>query len=119
MHCFNNIIMNIFKLTYINKAQAVNDLVAKNILIPQEEDGYIFGEGVQAVVEIGTIILTYPTFDEEGNELTPVILADGYHYDVMSSKIYDFGSNLVMPKNPKHAFAGHSINEEYVPTDNL
>jgi len=108
--------MNIFKLTYTDKDQAVNDLVAKNILIPQEED-YSYGEGVQAVVEIGTIILTYPTFDEEGNELTPVILADGYHYDVMSTEIYDFGANLVEPKNPKHAFAGYPITVEYIPTE--
>lgn len=103
--------MNIFKLTYADKAQAVADLVAKNILIPEEE-GYIYGEGVQAVVEIGAIILTYPTFDEEGNELTPIVLADGYHYDVMSTETYDFGVNLVKPKNPKHAFAGYSITEE-------
>jgi len=31
----------------------------------------------------------------------------------MSSETYDFGSNLVEPKNPKHAFAGHSITEEF------
>jgi len=108
--------MNIFKLTYTDKDQAVADLVTKNILVPQEE-GYSYGEGVQAVVEIGTIILTYPTFDEEGNELTPVILADGYHYDVMSTEMYDFGANLIEPKNPKHAFAGYPITAEYIPTE--
>jgi hypothetical protein len=41
------------------------------------------------------------------------IYADGYHYDVMSSETYDFGANLVEPKNPKHAFAGHAITEEF------
>jgi hypothetical protein len=40
------------------------------------------------------------------------IYADGYHYDVMSSEVYDFGANLVEPKNPKHAFAGHATTEE-------
>ena len=119
MHRFNNVIMNIFKLTYIDKDQAVADLVAKNILVPQEEDGYTFGEGVQAVVEIGVIILVQPTFDEEGNELTPAVYADGYHYDVMSTEMYDFGTNLVVPKKPKHAFAGYPITEEYIPADNL
>jgi len=119
MHRVNNIIMNIFKLKYTDKNQAVYDLIAKNILVPQEEDGYIFGEGVQAVVEIGLIILAQPTFDEKGNELIPAIIADGYHYDVMSTEMYDFGNNLVVPKNPKHAFAGYPITEEYIPTDNL
>jgi hypothetical protein len=106
--------MNIFKLSYTDKDQAVADLVAKNILVPQEE-GYSYGEGVQAVVEIGLIMLEPPTFDEEGNELTPAVYADGYHYDVMSTELYEFGANLVEPKNPKHAFAGHATTEEYTP----
>jgi hypothetical protein len=35
----------------------------------------------------------------------------------MSTEMYDFGANLVEPKNPKHAFAGHAITEEYIPTE--
>jgi translation elongation factor P/translation initiation factor 5A len=89
----------IYKLTYTNKEQAVADLEAKQILT---ENGY--GEGVQAVVEIGLIVLD--VVDEQP------IYADGYHYDVMSTETYDFGANLVVPKNPKHAFAGYPITEE-------
>ena len=113
----NYIKMNIFKLTYPNKEAAVADLKAKNILI--EVDGIdgekheAYGNGVQAVVEIGLIILEQGTYDEEGNVITEPIYADGYHYDVMSSELYDFGANLIEPKNPKHAFAGHAINEEF------
>jgi hypothetical protein len=92
--------MNISKLTYKNKEQAIADLESKGILTA---DGY--GIGVQAVVEIGVIAL-----DENTN-------ADGYHYDVMSVESYDFGSNLVTPKNPKHAFAGYPINQEVHGTD--
>jgi len=88
--------MNIYKLTYTNKEAAVADLESKGILTA---DGY--GIGVQAVVEIGVIAI-----DENTN-------ADGYHYDVMSIDTYDFGSNLVTPKNPKHAFAGHATTEEF------
>jgi len=33
----------------------------------------------------------------------------------MSDNEYDFGTNLVEPKNPKHAFAGHAITEEVAP----
>jgi hypothetical protein len=35
----------------------------------------------------------------------------------MSTEMYDFGTNLIEPKNPKHAFAGHAITEEYVPEE--
>ena len=107
---------NIFKLTYSDKESAIADLKAKNILI--EFDGIdgekheAYGQGVQAVVDIGLIIVTPPVMD--GMEIvTPPVYAEGYHYDVMSSETYDFGSNLVEPKNPKHAFAGHSIKEEF------
>jgi hypothetical protein len=101
----------IYKLTYLDKHQAIADLVSKDILIPTEE-GQAYGEGVAAVVEIGLIMITPPTFDEEGNELTPAVYADGYHYDVMSTEMYDFGANLVEPKNPKHAFAGYPTTQE-------
>ena len=107
---------NIYKLTYSDKAAAVADLYAKGILI--EVDGIdgqkheAYGNGVQAVVEIGLIMLTPPVM--EGMEVvTEPIYADGYHYDVMSDNDYDFGANLVEPKNPKHAFAGHSVKEEF------
>jgi hypothetical protein len=107
---------NIFKLTYSDKATALADLKAKNILIetigPDEEKHEAYGNGVQAVVEIGLIMIEPPVM--EGMEIvTPPVYADGYHYDVMSSETYDFGANLVEPKNPKHAFAGHAVTEEY------
>ena len=111
----NNYLMNIFKLTYSDKATAIADLKAKGILVEVEFNGEkheAYGNGVQAVVEIGLIILTPPVM--EGMEIvTPPIYADGYHYDVMSENVYDFGANLVEPKNPKHAFAGHAVTEEF------
>jgi hypothetical protein len=97
--------MNIYKLSYTDKDQAVADLVAKGIYI-ETEDGLTYGDGVAAIVEIGLILL-------EVVEDEPVY-ADGYHYDVMSTETYDFGSNLVDPKNPKHAFAGHDVIKEEV-----
>jgi len=110
---------NIFKLSYTDKAAAVADLYAKGILIEVDDiDGEkheAYGSGVQAVVEIGEILLIPPTYDEEGNETSFPVYAEGYHYDVMSSELYDFGANLVEPKNPKHAFAGHATTEEYIP----
>ena len=115
--------INIYKLTYSDKEQATADLKAKGILVEVEFNGEkheAYGSGVQAVVEIGLIMLTPPVM--EGMIIvTPPVYADGYHYDVMSDKTYEFGMNLVEPKNPKHAFAGHSVKEEvdYIPQFNI
>jgi hypothetical protein len=112
----------IYKLTYENKDTALADLKAKGILV--EVDGIdgekheAYGNGVQAVVELGLIMIEPPVMD--GMEIvTPPVYADGYHYDVMSSELYDFGANLIEPKNPKHAFAGQQITEEYIPEDDV
>ena len=107
----------IYKLSYTDKATAVADLTAKGILVEitfQEQTSLVYGEGVQAVVEIGLIIIT-PAVMDGMTVVTEPIYADGYHYDVMADNEYDFGANLVEPKNPKHAFAGHATTEEYVP----
>lgn len=108
--------MNIFKLNYENEQQGLDDLKSKGIFVETEGiDGNVhlaYGEGVQAVVNIGKIMIVPPVMD--GMEIvTPPVYADGYHYDVMSSELYDFGANLVEPKNPKHAFAGHAVTEEF------
>jgi hypothetical protein len=109
--------MNIFKLNYENEQQGLDDLKSKGIFVETEGiDGNMnlaYGEGVQAVVNIGKIMITPPVMDEDMNIITPAVYADGYHYDVMSIEVYDFGANLVEPKNPKHAFAGHATTEEF------
>lgn len=92
--------MNIYKLKYTTKAAAEKDLKKKGLL------EYL--EGVHAVVELGKIITTDATYDEEGNELTAPIYASGYHYDVMCEQDIDFGSNSIEVNNPKHGFLGHN-----------
>jgi hypothetical protein len=96
---------HIYKLKYPNKETAIADLIAKEVYT----EDLSYGQGVQAVVEIGTIILTDGTYDEEGNVITEPIFAEGYHFDVMSENEIDFGvadiTNLV--NNPKHQFAGY------------
>jgi hypothetical protein len=99
---------HIYKLKYTNKETATADLIAKEVYVETEE-GLSYGQGIQAVVEIGLIILTDGTYDEEGNVITEPIYAEGYHFDVMSEQEIDFGvadiTNLV--NNPKHQFAGY------------
>ena len=100
--------IQIYKLKYTNKETAIADLIAKGVYIEKEE-GLIYGNGIHAIVEVGKVILTDGTYDEQGNELTAPIFADGYHYDIMSETEIDFGTNRIFPNNPKHAFAGYEV----------
>lgn len=98
--------MNIYKLVYTDKDEAIADLLAKGVYIETEE-GLVYGQGVQAIVEIGLIVLQDGTYDEDFNEVTAPIYADGYHYDVMCEQEINF-TNAIEPNNPKHNFAGHT-----------
>ena len=96
--------MKIYKLKYTDKETAIADLLSKKVYVKQtidEEEFLSFGEGIQAVVEIGKICINEPT-----QEIKP-IFADGYHYDVMSSYEIDFKENEIIVNNPKHSFLGH------------
>ena len=99
--------MNIYKLRFATKAAAEKNLKAKGVYVETEE-GLTYATGIHAVVEIGKIVTTDGTYDEEGNELTAPIYADGYHYDVMCEQEIDFGSNSIEVNNPKHTFLGHN-----------
>ena len=99
--------MNIYKLRFATKAAAEKNLKAKGVYVETEE-GLTYGTGIHAVVEIGKIVTTDGTYDEEGNELTAPIYADGYHYDIMCEQEIDFGSNSIEVNNPKHTFLGHN-----------
>ena len=104
--------MNIYKLKYTNKQAALIDLKAKNVYVEQivdDQTELTYSEGIQSVVEIGLIVLTHGTYDNEENEITAPVYADGYHYDVMCIQDIDFGSAKIEPTNPKHAFAGYTI----------
>jgi hypothetical protein len=82
--------MIIYKLKYADKETAIQDLLLKNVYVKQiidKEEVLYFGEGIKAIVEVGTI---------EG--------VNGFHYDVMSDQDIDFGDNEIIVNNPKHSF---------------
>ena len=97
--------IQVYKLKYKDRETAIADLIAKEIY--QEIDGELcYGNGIEAVVEVGLIIDQEATFDEQGNMLTEPTYRDGYHFDIMSEKEIDFGDKEIFPNNPKHTFAG-------------
>jgi hypothetical protein len=95
--------MNIYKLKYTDKETALADFINKGIYVEE----LLYAEGIQAVVEIGLIVLIDGTYDENFNEITAPIYADGYHYDIMAIQDIDFGTNEIIVNNPKHNFAGY------------
>ena len=97
--------MNIYKLQYKDKETAMADLLSKKVYIETEE-GLSYGSGIQAVVEIGKIVLEDGNYNEDGEELTAPVFAEGYHYDVMSEQEIVFKNEIVV-NNPKHTFAGY------------
>ena len=100
--------MNIYKLKYTDKETAIADLLAKKVYVEVEnldkEITLQYGQGIQAIVEIGLIVLNNGTYDADFNEITAPIFADGYHYDVMSENEIKF-TNAIEVNNPKHIFA--------------
>lgn len=97
--------MRIYKLKYTDKETAIADLISKEVY--QEIDGELsYGNGIEAVVEVGLLIDQEATFDEQGNLLTEPTYRDGYHFDIMTDIEINFGENEIFPNNPKHTFAG-------------
>ena len=99
----------IYKLNYKDKETAIKDFLNKGVFVEvvdlSEEKQLVYGKGIQAVVEIGKIIITNGVYDADFNEVTAPVYADGYAYDVMSDVEYKFESEI-FPNNPKHNFAG-------------
>lgn len=99
--------MNVYKLNYKDKETAIYDLLAKGVYVEQTFDEEIvltYGIGVQAIVEIGKIILTNGTYDAYFNVITEAVYADGYAFDIMSDNVIKFESEI-FPNNPVHSFA--------------
>ena len=100
--------MYISKLKYTDKETAIADLLAKKVYVEVEnlnkEITLQYGQGIQAIVELGLIVLENGVYDSEFNVIKEPIYADGYHYDVMSEKEIKF-ENEIQVKTPKHIFA--------------
>jgi hypothetical protein len=112
--------MEIYKLNYTDKETAIADLLAKGVYIETTFDGITslsYGQGIQAVVEIGKIVEIPGTYDADFKEITEAIYADGYAFDVMSDIEIVFESEI-FPNNPVHSFAGCvKVADEYIPND--
>ena len=92
----------IYKLRYSDKQKAVKDLQAKEVF---QRGSLLFGEGTQAVVFIGKIVLEEAVYEDDEMVVSPVY-ENGYFVDVMSDNKIDFDS-IVYPEKVAHKFAGN------------
>lgn len=99
----------IYKLNYKDKETAIKDFLKKGVYIEVEdlnkEKQLAYGNGINAIVEIGKIVLENGVYDENLNEIKAPVYADGYAFDVMSEIEYKFESEI-FPNSPVHNFAG-------------
>ena len=90
------------KLKYTYKETALKDLLAKGVYIENKNSDkevvLSYGDGIQAVVELGLIVLVNGVYDDKFNEVVAPVYADGYHFDVMSENKIDFGKNEITVK---------------------
>ena len=111
--------MEIYKLNYLDKETAIADLLAKGVyneVTFEEVTSLVYGEGVQAVVDIGQIVEVPGTYDEQGNVIIEPIYYNGVFYDVMCIQDIDFGTNEIFPVECVHSFAGYAQNADgYIP----
>jgi len=96
--------MRIYKLNYTDRETAIADLLAKGVYA-QTKEGLTYGQGIHAIVEIGKVVNTQGTYDDNGNVIAEPTYYDTYMYDVMSEQDIAF-ENEVFPTNPRHSF-GH------------
>ena len=93
--------MNIYKLKYSSKESLDSTLVSRGVI--DEEGNYL--EGTHAVVYLGNIELEPAVLDSEGNEVSPAVISDKYHADIMVESSFNFKANDVGDtENPYHTF---------------
>ena len=71
------------------------------------------------IAMLGHIVTTPATYDDEGNELTPAVLADNYSVDVLwrDGVVADWDDHLVWPDPVGvHSFGNSEANAEYTAT---
>ena len=96
------------KLKYIDKEEAIAHLIKIGVIVVQEDEDlgiqHREGRGVKGIVHLPPMVETKGTYTDEGKELTPTTLIEGYHVDVVlvEDVDFDFGNHEIFPKKPKH-----------------
>ena len=90
----------IAKYEFDSQAQAESKIAALGVAT--DEDGNTYPTHKHSIVKLGNIVLEQGTYDEDGNEITPPVLSEKYHIDVLwnLSDTYDDEGNVVYADHP-------------------
>mgnify|MGYP003666957820 FL=1 len=97
--------MNIYKLTFTDKAEGDADLLAKGTYEVIEGE-QVYRNGTQAIVFLNKIV------EIPATDTTPAVYFDGVFYDLMTTEEYDFGIHELFPVDCVHSFLGYEKNAE-------
>ena len=105
--------LNIGKYAFNSKAQFNDKIESLHII---NDEGESIPDSKFAIVEIGLLEETAPTFDEDGEELTPSIMGTDYHCDMawygLDDHPYGWKSYSVeIESEGVHSFAGVNYQE--------
>ena len=95
-------------------AEAANNAVAA---LGIDEEGNATHR--HTIAMLGHIVTTPATYDDEGEELTPAVMADNYSVDVLwrDGVVADWDDHLVWPDPVGvHSFGNSEANAEYTAT---
>ena len=96
-------------MNYIHKLKLQNAAAwqaLQVVTIDEQDQQAAWLSKAMTIVEVGTI--TKPaTFDEEGNELTPATVIEGWHVDVLSNEIIEELREYCLEKAPNHPVHGY------------
>jgi hypothetical protein len=100
--------MNIYKTNFPTEQEGIDYLTEKGVwqeVTEEWQTSMQYINGTQAVVNIGKIVKTPATYDENGEEIEPNIYYDGYNFDIMTTDNIDFEEFEVIPTKAAHSFA--------------
>jgi len=100
--------MNIYKTNFPTEQEGIDYLIEKGVWQEVTEEGQTsmqYINGTQAVVNIGKIVKTPATYNENEEEIEPNIYYDGWNLDIMTTQDLDLEGFEVIPTKAAHSFA--------------
>ena len=88
------------KYAFDSQAQAESKIEALGVAT--DEDGNTYPTHKHSIVKLGNITLQQGVYSEDGEEITPPVLSEKYHVDVLwnLSDSYDDEGNVVYADHP-------------------
>ena len=96
------------KYEFESKEEALEKIVALGVAT--DEEGNDYPTHKHAVVHLGNLVMAEATYDDEGEELTDVVMSTMHAVDVLWNGLSEhpegWADSAIVTSNPKHSFLG-------------